>query len=375
MIVNKPPKGWNSWNTFGPDVNEEIIKAAADALVSTGLRDSGYEYVCIDDCWSMENRDENGKIVENREKFPGGIKALSEYIHSKGLKFGMYSCAGLKTCGSFPASYDREFIDAQTFADFGADLLKYDYCFFPNTGVGPNRYHKMSMALRSTGRDILFSACNWGRDNVDTWIRSVSAHMYRSTEDIGERFSAIRDIAVSQYDKFKFMAPGCYNDTDMLVIGMDGKGLVGFPGQCGDTEYKTHMALWCMSSSPLMIGCDLQNMRPEVLELLKHPDLLRIDNDEECRNPIILKHRGEMTPIMFKHLSNREFALAFFNMTDEESTVCFIPAEIGLPANCGFGFKLREIFTGENIDLAPECMNVKLKAHDCSVFMGTYVKK
>ncbi len=377
MIVNKPPKGWNSWNTFGPNVNEQVMKDAADALVSTGLRDLGYEYVCLDDCWSMPQRDENGRIVENREKFPSGIKALADYIHERGLKFGMYGCAGLRTCAGFPGSFDREFIDAQTFADFGADLLKYDYCNFPETAHAIHHYNRMSMALKTTGRDILFSVCNWGCDRVETWIRSVGAHMYRSTGDIHERFESIRDIARSQFleKKLRYSAPGCYNDLDMLVVGMDGNGIVGHPGHCGDWEYRSHLALWCMLGAPLMIGCDLTKIRPEILELLKKPELLRIVDDEECRPPMFGFANGKLVPVMFKHLSGGEFAIAMFNLDDYEREVILNPWEFGLTNEAGFGLKIKEIFSGFELNPVPERFALSLEAHHCRVFLGSYIEK
>ncbi|MBE6597807.1 MAG: glycoside hydrolase family 27 protein, partial [Ruminococcaceae bacterium] len=184
MLAQTPPMGWNSWNTFGENINEQVIRETADAIVEKGLRDAGYEYVVIDDCWAMRDRDENGRLVPDPVKFPSGMKALSDYVHSKGLKFGIYSCAGYRTCADYPGSFDHEFEDAQTFADWGVDFLKYDYCNKPKLANGPILYNRMSMALKATGREILFSACNWGSDEVHKWIRSTGTHMYRSTPDI-----------------------------------------------------------------------------------------------------------------------------------------------------------------------------------------------
>jgi len=376
MIINKPPMGWNSWNTFGTEINEAVIRETAEALISTGLKDAGYEYVVIDDCWSMRERDENGRIVENRELFPNGIKALSDYIHSLGLKFGMYSCAGYYTCAGYPASYDREFIDAETFADFGVDLLKYDFCCFPENSNPMYYYNRMGMALRATGRDIIFSACNWGLFESHKWMRSVGAHIYRSTGDIGERFSSVRDISMSQFDKLQYSAPGCYNDVDMLICGMDGVGNVGHPGLCGDTEYKTHFALWCMMGSPLMMGSDIRKIRPETLELLKNPGLLRINADPECRTPIIIESpRSPMAYTMFKHLSNNQVALGFFNYADKPGFGDICPHNIGLSINSGFGLKLTDVFTGETIEFMNDYIKAPLAPHDCKVFIGEYVEK
>ncbi|MCQ2456621.1 MAG: glycoside hydrolase family 27 protein [Clostridia bacterium] len=372
MVMSTPPMGWNSWNTFNFHINETIIRETAEAIVSKGLKDAGYEYVVIDDWWSLKERDKDGRLVANPELFPSGMKALSDYVHSLGLKFGMYSCAGLRTCGGFPASFDREFLDAQTFADWGVDYLKYDFCFFPHNAVGRNYYNRMSMALKATGRDIVFSACNWGADEVEKWIRSTGAHLYRSTGDIFESFSSVKDIATSQWSKEKYSAPGCYDDLDMLICGMDGQGDLGHPNACSDTDYKTHFALWCMMGSPLMLGNDVRVMRPEMVELVTNKDLLRIDADAECRNPIILTTNSELTPTYFKHLSNNEFALAMFNFSDDAGNGDFRPWEIGLTRNAGFSLDMREVFTGEELHGVNDFIWTPLAPHDCKVFIGKY---
>ena len=315
MLSKTPPMGFNTWNTFGENINEQLIKETADKMVELGLRDCGYEYLVIDDCWSKRERDpQTGKIVPDEEKFPNGMKAVSDYVHSKGLKFGMYSCAGTRTCAGYPSSFDREFIDAQTFADFGVDFLKYDFCNKPFNADGPMLYRRMSMALKATGREILFSACNWGSDHVETWIRSTGAHMYRSTSDINDNFASIKEIAESQLDKLCYSAPGCFNDVDMLVCGMYGKGNVA-NGGCTDVDYKTHFALWCMFAAPLMIGCDVRSMTPQTLELLKNRALLALNQDEEGRPPFISNKSSDGQYSLFRHLAGDESAPARFATT------------------------------------------------------------
>ncbi|MBQ6676916.1 MAG: glycoside hydrolase family 27 protein [Clostridia bacterium] len=373
MIINKPPMGWNSWNTFAWSINDQLIRETADVMVSSGLRDAGYEYVVIDDCYALRDRGPDGRIVPDPDKFPHGMRSLADYIHSKGLKFGMYSCAGIMTCAQYPSSFDKEFLDAQTFADWGVDYLKYDFCNFPKTADPRMAYARMSMALKATGRDIVFSACNWGEFEVEKWIRSTSAHLYRSTGDIGERFSAVINICQSQDKKIRYSAPGCYNDMDMLIVGMDGIGNVGHPGLCGDTEYKTHFALWCLNGQPLMMGSDLRRLRPEMLALLTNKDLLRIDQDEECRPPIVTGPPWCNRPCYFKHLSDRQFVLAFFNLEDEEGSSDFRPWDIGFPTTAGFGMSLREVFTGEVKGPINDYISVDLAPHDCSVFIGEWV--
>ena len=176
MLASRAPMGWNSWNTFTDDINEQLIKDTADKMVSDGYLAAGYEYLVIDDCWSKKERDENGMLVADEKKFPNGMKAVADYVHSKGLKFGMYSCCGVKTCAGYPGSFGHEFDDANYFASVGIDLLKYDNCYHPGS-PSYQSYNRMALALRSTGREILFSACNWGNQNVHEWARSVGAHM------------------------------------------------------------------------------------------------------------------------------------------------------------------------------------------------------
>ena len=208
MLVNLPPMGWNTWNTFGSNISDALVRESADAFIDLGLKDAGYSYVVIDDCWSKKLRDpETHRIVPDPEKFPKGMKSLADYIHDKGLKFGMYSCAGQRTCADYPGSFDHEFLDAKTFAEWGVDFLKYDYCYHPGRISGDLLYRRMGMALRESGRDILFSACNWGSEDVWSWIRSTGAHMYRSTGDIFDNPESFRKIMASQITNFNASAP------------------------------------------------------------------------------------------------------------------------------------------------------------------------
>ena len=270
MLASRPPLGWNSWNTFGEHISDQLIREMADFMVDRGYRDAGYEYLVIDDCWSLRDRDESGRLVPDPEKFPYGMKSVADYVHSKGLKFGMYSCAGVMTCAGYPSSYDHEYTDAETFASWGVDFLKYDFCNFPETGDCRTRYQTMSMALKSTGREVLFSACNWGREDPWKWMRSVGAHMYRSTGDIMDNYRSFTDIFKSQLNNLSMSAPGSFNDMDMLTVGMNGKGNVGFGRVCTYEEYRMQFSLWCLCGVPLMMGairifCGLTRTRRGVL--------------------------------------------------------------------------------------------------------------
>lgn len=219
MVVKRPPMGWNSWNTFADKIDENIVRTMADVMVDEGYLAAGYEYLVIDDCWSLRERDENGRIVVNPEKFPNGMKAVADYVHSKGLKFGMYSCVGNYTCGGFPGSFEYEFIDAQTFAEWGVDFLKLDYCYKPVSEQGAKLYRRMALALDNCGRDILLSACSWGADETHRWIKSTGSSMWRSTGDVFDKWSSIRDIYNIQKGIYEYNGAGCFNDMDMLVVG------------------------------------------------------------------------------------------------------------------------------------------------------------
>lgn len=378
-MAAKPPLGWNSWNTFSHDINEDLIKETADAMVSSGLKDAGYEYIVIDDCWSLRKRDENGRMVVDPEKFPGGMKALADYVHSKGLKFGMYSCAGTHTCAGFPGSLDYEFIDAKTFAEWGIDYLKYDYCNKPRNIDGPMLYRRMSMALRNCGRDILFSACNWGNDNTTEWIRNSGAHMYRSTGDIVDSWQSIKEIATSQLDMEKFSGPYCHNDMDMLVVGMYGKSHNSYiaKGGCSDEEYRTHFSLWAMMNSPLMIGCDIRDMSEETKKILMNKDILAINQDVEVRTPMWRKEwdsEPETVIHMWKPLENGDYAIGFFNMYDGDCGGHIQFYDMGLPTRAGVGLRLYDIWEEKDLGVFTDKFDVVLPPHGCKMLRASLVE-
>ncbi len=378
-MAAKPPLGWNSWNTFSHDINETLIKEAADAMVETGLKDVGYEYIVIDDCWSLRERDENGRMVPDPEKFPNGMKALADYVHSKGLKFGIYSCVGTRTCADYPGSFDYEFIDAETFAEWGIDYLKLDYCFKPRHADGPTLYRRMAMALRNSGRDILLSACNWGHDNTPEWIRSTGAHMYRSTGDIIDSWQSIKEIATSQMDYEKFSGPYCYNDMDMLVVGMYGKShnsWIAREGGCTTEEYRTHFSLWAMMNSPLMIGCDIRDMNDETKAILMDKDILAINQDVEARTPYWRKEwDAEPNTVihMFKPLENGDFAIGFFNFYDDVCNGHVEFSDMGLPTR-GYGLQLYDLWEKKDLGVFTCKYGVTLPAHGCQMLRAKIVK-
>ncbi len=379
MLIPKPPMGWNSWNTFGPNISDKLIRETADVMASEGFLEAGYNYLIIDDCWSKRERDENGRLVPDPEKFPNGMKAVADYVHSKGLKFGMYSCAGIRTCADYPSSFDYEYIDAQTFADWGVDYLKYDFCNFPDTANCKQRYRTMSMALKATGRDILFSACNWGVENPGEWMRQIGAGMYRSTGDIFDKYESFRDIFLMQVDKLCYNAPNCFNDIDMMIVGMYGNGNVGIGG-CTDTEYMTHFALWCLAGVPLIMGCDMRNLNDFSKQLLLHKELIRLNQDAECRPPYLVSGLnnagglGENMPVFFRHLENNEFAIGMFNLQDEARVCSLVFADAGVPTASGYGLDLTDIYTGAHIGIKKDYHRVLVEPHGCILYRAKLVK-
>lgn len=374
MLAKTAPMGWNSWNTFGRNIDEKLIYEIADVMAEDGYLEAGYEYLVIDDCWSEKQRDVHGRLVPDHIKFPHGMKVIADYVHSKGLKFGMYSCAGTLTCDGYPSSFDHEFVDAQTFAEWGVDFLKYDFCHFPKTADCKTHYRRMAMALKATGRPILFSACNWGVQEPWEWMQGAGAQMYRSTGDIVDNFKSIMSIADSQEANLGYNGPYCYNDMDMLVVGMYGKGNVGLGG-CNDAEYRTHFALWCLFSVPLMIGADIRSITPESKALLLNKELIRIDQDPEARAPYRIWDDAEGRRSYIKHLSDGEYIIAYFNPAETDATVWANFEDAGLQYGAGYDFELTDIFTGETVGRYGEYYNPMVPAHDCKLYRAKIVKR
>ena len=368
MIKNTPPMGWNSWNTFGADINEQLIFDTADKMVETGLSALGYEYLVIDDCWALKERDENGRLVADPQKFPHGMKAVADYVHSKGLKFGMYSCAGYLTCAAYPGSFEYEFIDAKTFAEWGVDFLKYDYCYHSSVIHGKYLYRRMGLALKNCGRDILFSACTWGADNTAEWIRETSANMWRSTGDVFDNWETIKSIIEQQEAILPYGGAGSFNDMDMLVVGMYGKGNVGLQG-LNDTQYKTHFSIWALLGSPLMIGCDIRNMNKETLDILSNKELIKINQDADCRQVFKLSlFEGSNIKAYARTLENGDMAVGFFNLTDEKVTVKFLLDELGLPESTGKTLEMHEVWNGETVTVKNGTLIRCIEAFDSLVY-------
>ncbi len=374
MIIGKPPLGWNTWNTFGPDINEKLLLETADYIVESGLLAAGYQYVVIDDCWSLKERDANGRLAADPEKFPHGIKYIADYIHSKGLKFGIYSCCGTLTCGGYPGSYDHEYIDAATFAEWGVDYLKYDFCYHTGTLDGKYFYRRMGAALANCGRDIVFSACSWGMEETHEWVKTTGAHLFRSTHDIQNSWASIKSITEQQERLLPYNARGCFNDMDMLVVGMeDGGSFIDSERRtngCTLNEQKTHFSIWCMYGSPLMIGCDVRKMSAEAKAILTNKDAIAIDQDGAYNQVYRLTlDRGPAEALVCARLlENGDFAIGVFNMMDTEYRFVFGFDEMGITSHCGKKIVMKEVWTGEYEKVANMTCSVTVEGRGCRLY-------
>eukprot|EP00270_Netrium_digitus_P000952 TRINITY_DN11078_c0_g1_i2.p1 TRINITY_DN11078_c0_g1~~TRINITY_DN11078_c0_g1_i2.p1 ORF type:complete len:450 (+),score=94.28 TRINITY_DN11078_c0_g1_i2:97-1446(+) len=298
-----PQMGWNSWNHFGCAVTEDIVRKAADALVDTGLAAAGYTYVNVDDCWANLQRDPKGQLVARSETFPSGIKALADYVHSKGLKFGIYSDAGFLTCAMQPGSLGYEQEDALTIASWGVDYLKYDNCFNDLT-PDPVRYAVMRDALNATGRPIFYSICDWGLELPALWGGSIG-NSWRTTADIQDTWDSMMSNVDNNNRWARFAGPGHWNDPDMLEVGNGGMS---------ESEYRVHFSLWALMKAPLLLGCDLQSLSASTQNILLNKEAIAINQDalgiqgrRLSRNPL------EETEVWGGPLTNGRVVVALVN--------------------------------------------------------------
>ena len=363
MLAATPPMGFNTWNTFGEKINEQMVREIADVLVSEGLAELGYEYLVIDDCWAERERGSDGLMVPSREKFPGGMKALAAYVQSKGLKFGMYTCAGTMTCASYPGSYDHEEVDAKMFASWDVDFLKYDFCYVPEGAHGPSLYAKMGLALRSSGREILFSLCEWGSNKSWLWGAGVGGHMWRTTGDIVDSWESIEHIGFSQSGHAKYGGPGHWNDPDMLVVGMYSEGNVA-RGGCTDTEYRTHFGLWCLLASPLMIGCDPRNMNDATRDILKNKELIAVNQDPLGRQGFRVARKGKLD-IWKKPLAGGSLAVGLFNRGDETAKIAVSWKDLGLAEDRAAS--VRDLWSHEDLGEFAGSFEAEVESHGSAI--------
>jgi alpha-galactosidase len=323
-LAKTPPMGWNSWNKFRNQVSDKMVREIADAMVTSGMKAAGYVYVNIDDTWEAAHRDANGNITTNN-KFPE-MKALSDYVHSKGLKLGIYSSPGPKTCAGYEASYQHEEQDAKTFAAWGIDYLKYDWCsasqVYDNTqATMAAAYAKMGLALLNSGRKIVYSLCQYGNLDVGDWGEKVGGNLWRTTGDISDRWQSMERIGFEQQPgREKFAGPGHWNDPDMLEIGNGGMT---------DDEYKTHMSLWCILASPLLAGNDIRDMKPNVADILMNKEVIAVDQDKLGKQGVRIAKEGT-TEVWSKPLADGGHAVALFNRGADTATVTAKWSDLGI---------------------------------------------
>jgi alpha-galactosidase len=366
-VAQTPPMGWNSWNFFATKVTDKDIRGAADQMVATGMKDAGYIYVNIDDSWEAE-RDASG-VLHTNSKFPD-MKALADYVHSKGLKIGIYSGPGTKTCGKYAASLGHEEQDAQMYADWGFDYLKYDLCSFipdvmekqaPNDKAAQMKlmvaaYEKMGAALKAatakTGRPIVFSLCQYGWDSPWEWAPALGGNSWRTTGDVQARWQSIYDIASQQAGLESYAGPGHWNDPDMLEVGN---------GKLTLAENRTHFSWWAMLASPLLAGNDLPNMKPEIKAILTNKDVIAIDQDALGKQAKRVYSDGEVE-VWTRELQGGALAIAVINVGSEKYSTH--PFHLDLAKLGLHGSETgKDLWTGKEVTLT-EKMPIELASHD-----------
>lgn len=379
-LAETPPMGWNSWNKFACNIDENLIRAIADAMVETGLRDAGYTYLNLDDCWHGE-RDSLGFIHPDPVKFPSGMKALADYVHSKGLKIGIYSDAGRKTCGGRPGSFGHEYQDALQYAKWGIDYLKYDWC--ESEDINPvGAYNLMRDAIRAAGRPILFSMCEWGTSKPWLWAKDTG-HMWRTTGDIYNCFDCIDQhpgwaafgvlqILDMQNGLRAYAGPGHWNDPDMLEVGN---------GQSVNQD-RAHFTMWCMLAAPLILGNDIRNMSQETKDILMNAEVIAVNQDRQGIQGF--RHLAEDgLEVWFKPLENDDWAFCMLNRTTESESYTIDWNQLDLYDDVAKRFTnfdskiydIRNLWTKQNDGDTRKVRTVTIPGHDVVLYRLSVNKK
>lgn len=375
-----PFMGWLSWNVVEGDISEQVVKTVADAMVSSGLAEAGYKYLCIDDLWHAPKREDGtNKPLFDAKKFPNGMKTVSDYVHSKGLKFGIYSDGGTHTCAGCFGSYGYEDIDAQQYADWGVDLLKYDYCNAPiDRETCQKRYKDMGDALLKTGRDILFYMCEWGAREPWKWGAETGASCWRCTYDTRDGWNGksggvgILQSIEGMKNLWPYSGVNRFNDADMMCVGIHGTGkssnalVEGTPGMT-QTEYRTQFALWCMWSSPLSLSFDLRNpISADDLAIMTNKELIALDQDPMGQQAEFIRETDGIQ-IYAKDLANGDVALAILNLNDSERNATVDFADI--PAlDAATAYHFRDLREGANIGRFTGSFSVGVASHETKVY-------
>ena len=310
-LAPTPPMGWNSWNRFKCEIDETIVRETAEAIVDTGMRDAGYRYLVVDDCWSEKRRGGDGDLVPDRAKFSRGMRDLADHVHARGLRFGMYTDAGTMTCAEYPGSLAYEFRDAARFAEWGIDYLKVDWCY--TDGMSPRElYTKWALALAATKRPIVHSVCEWGRAHPWEWAGSLG-HLWRTSWDILDTWESLSAIIDRQVDLHPYAGPDHWNDPDMLEVGNGGMT---------ESEYRAHFSLWAILAAPLMAGNDIRSMSEPIRRMLTAREVIAVDQDPLGKQGTRVARAGE-TEVWRRDLVDGSCAVALFNRDAVEREIAY----------------------------------------------------
>lgn len=372
-LAQTPPMGWNSWNTFQTKISEKLVLETADAMVSSGMKDAGYIYLVLDDGWMAMERDSLGNLVPDLEKFPNGMKAIADYVHSKGLKFGMYNCAGTLTCAKYPGTRGHEYQDARNYAAWDVDYLKYDWC--NTTGINAKEaYTTMSKALKTAGRPIVFSICEWGVNKPWQWAAPVG-QLWRTTEDIYQVFDSVHNYGtwdalsvmriVDENDSLrKYAGPGHWNDPDMLEVG-NGMTL---------NEDKIHFSIWCMMAAPLIAGNDIRNLAPQTNAILTNKEAIAIDQDPLGIQGFKYADTDSLQT-WFKPLQNGDWAVCFLNRSSRTKQVYFnwemefvVDKQFNYELDKKINYTLYDVWNKKNNGTTAKELKSKLGPHDVLMY-------
>ncbi len=356
-LARTPPMGWNTWNKFACNVSEKLVKEAANAIVSSGMKGAGYKYVVIDDCWQV-SRDEAGNIVPDAERFPSGIKAVADYIHSKGLLFGIYSDAGTETCQHRPGSRGYEFQDARQYAAWDVDYLKFDWCSH-STQDSQASYSLMRDALAKSGRPIVFSICEWGSTKPWLWAGNVG-NLWRSTGDIINKWdgkekwggNGIVQILDLEDGLESYAGPGHWNDPDMLEVGN---------GALNRNESRAHFSMWCLLAAPLMAGNDIRNMTPETRDILTDAEAIAIDQDPLGQQGKRVRKGNNGLEVWSKQLADGGRAVALLNRSGSEANISASWTEIGYPDT--LAASVRDVWAKKDLGSLKGKVSVSVPSH------------
>jgi alpha-galactosidase len=355
-LASTPPMGWNSWNKFGCNVSEDMIRQMADGMVKSGMKDAGYQYVVIDDCWQVE-RDQSGNIVADAKRFPAGIKALADYVHSLGLKFGIYSDAGSMTCAKRPGSLGHEYQDALQYASWGVDYLKYDWCN-TTTQDAQAAYALIRNALNATGRPIVLSICEWGTAKPWLWGKAVGGNLWRTTGDISDTWQGkdkhhlgVVDILDLQDGLQSYAGPGHWNDPDMLEVGNGGMTT---------DEYRAHFSLWGILAAPLLAGNDLRDMKPEIRDILTNKEVIAVNQDPLGRQGRRVRKDGDLE-VWAKQMRDGSRSVVLLNRDVSEKEITVSWEDIGYPSH--LSASVRDLWRAKDLGQHKEKFSASVAPH------------